>query len=772
MEIPTFTRVTPERTKRDYPIRLPEKKDIAVSAALFLLSRSSIMGMFPFAPAVFAAVYDKRAAYLGLAVMLAGLLTKGAGMGCIKYIFCAVVFWLYSQLKNPRDNRILSSAVCGGSVLFCGGILLPYMNPTIYGALILLAESILTAFLYIVCDKAHTLISGRSNRTQIGQEELVCLMICIGGVITGFSGIPIPYGLSFARLFTMYAVMTVSMHMNLAMSCTGGLILGFLSGMDSGSAILYMGIFGFCAMFANLLRAFGKTGVGLGFFGGMAAALLYVGNVFDFPVKLTEILFATAVFMIIPTKVHNRCGAFLTRSLHMDTIRADVRVKRYLSSRLAQIAGSFKKLEECFFTVTQQRLHQQTNEASDLFDAVADKVCRSCGMCRECWQTKFHDTYDRMYHILDVIEKKGYCDRTNVPEPFGSQCVRLDSFLTEFSHMYEMYKQRAIWEGEAVTERDLVAKQYGEVSEIMEHLSEEIDDGFSFLDEMENRVVEELDKDGFVVREISIIENGIGEIEVYLTTGLGTDIAALGERLSVILDTPLKAETVDGNICRFLSVNAFEIEIGVCQRNKQGEDTCGDTIVHFRTEDNRYCVLLCDGMGSGEAAAEESRLACTLLEEFLRAGFGQETSIKMINSTLALKMDKEMFSSIDLLVIDLMTGAADFYKIGAAESFIKKGKEIETIFSKTYPAGILPQIDTDGIRRVFSGGEVIVMATDGITEAGGGIIRGEWIRRAMYDDTDMQLLADDIIAGAEKKSGSGPRDDMTVAAVKMIPFHS
>lgn len=768
MEVPTFTRITPEQAKPGYPLRLPQKRDIAVSAALFLLSRASVMGMFPFAPALFAAVYDKQAAYLGITVMLAGLLTKGAGMGCIKYIFCAVVFWLYSQMKNPKDNRILSSAVCGGAVLICGGVLLPYTNASIYGALLLVAESILTSFLYVVCENANTLVSGRNNRTQIGQEELVCLMICIGGIITGFEGIPLPYRLSIARLLTMYVVMTISMNMNLAMSCTGGLILGFLSGMGGGDAVLYMGIFGFCGMFANLLKPFGKIGVGLGFFGGMAIALLYVGNVFDFPIKIAEILFASLVFLGLPKRVHDKCGAFLTRSLHMETIRADVRIKGYLANRLAQVSSSFRKLEDCFFSVTEKRLQQQTVEVGDLFDHIADKVCRSCGMCRECWQTKFNDTYDRMYHILDVIEEKGYCDRTNVPETFKDNCVRLDSFLGEFAHAYELYKQQAIWEGEAVTERDLVAKQYGEVSEIMQSLSDEVESGFSFLDEMENRVVEELDKDGFVVREVSVIENGIGEIEVYLTVGLGTDVSALAEKLSVILDTPMASESVSGGTYRFVSANAFCVEVGVCQRNKQGENVCGDTAVHFRTEDNRYCIILCDGMGSGEKAAEESRLACTLLEEFMRAGFGQEISIKMINSTLALKMDKEMFSTIDLLVIDLTTGAADFYKIGAAESFIKKGKEIEVIFSKTYPAGILPQVDTDGVRRVFSGGEVIVMATDGVTEAGSGIIRGEWIRRAMYGSMDMQSLAEDIISDAEKKSGTYLRDDMTVAAVKIM----
>lgn len=767
MDIQTFTRVTQNTEKRPYPIRLPEKKDIASSTVLFLLSRAAVMGMFPFAPAFFAAVYDKQTAYLGIAVMLAGLLSKGAGLGCVKYIFCALIFWLFTQIKKPNDNQILASSVCGGGVLLCGGILLPYTNPSIYGVLTLVAESILTAFLYVVFDKAHILVTGRAKRTQIGQEELVCLAVCIGGVITGFSGIPLPYGLSLAHLFTMYAVMSISMHMNLGMACTGGLILGFLTGMDSHDAILYMGLFGFCGVFGNLLKSFGKTGVGLGFLGASAVALLYVGNIFSFPVKLAEVLTSVIVFMIMPKKVHYMAGAFLSRSLHMDTIRADIRVKEYLADRLRRISASFKKLEESFFAVTEKRIRMQTNEVADMFDAVADKVCQSCGMCRQCWQSGFSDTYRQMYAILDTIETKGYCDSANVPPLFKDQCVRLESFLGEFAHMYELYKQKAVWEGESITGRDLMAKQYGEVSQIMDKLSGEVSGGFSFLEELENKVVEEFDKNGFAVREVSIIENGLGALEAYLTLGLGANVKAVCEELSTILDTPMELDEMHGSICKFLSSSVYSIEVGTRQKCKDGQKICGDTLVHFKTDDNKYCVLLCDGMGSGPEAGEESMLASTLLEEFLRAGFGRETAVEMINSALTLKMDKETFSTIDLFVFDMMTGVGEFYKVGGAESFIKKGSDIEAVFSKTLPAGMLEDISTESIRRVFSGGEVIVMATDGITESGTGIIRGEWIKRTMSEDTDMDDLANEILTGAEKKSGTYIKDDMSVAAIKI-----
>ena len=41
--------------------------------------------------------------------------------------------------------------------------------------------------------------------------------------------------------------------------------------------------------------------------------------------------------------------------------------------------------------------------------------------------------------------------------------------------------------------------------------------------------------------------------------------------------------------------------IGAALRPKPGETVCGDTVSSFRTESGLLCLLLADGMGSGEA---------------------------------------------------------------------------------------------------------------------------------------------------------------------------
>lgn len=51
-----------------------------------------------------------------------------------------------------------------------------------------------------------------------------------------------------------------------------------------------------------------------------------------------------------------------------------------------------------------------------------------------------------------------------------------------------------------------------------------------------------------------------------------------------------------------------------------GEPVSGDTGIWFRREDGMLFLLLCDGMGSGPGAKQESAQAAKLIERFLRAG--------------------------------------------------------------------------------------------------------------------------------------------------------
>lgn len=54
----------------------------------------------------------------------------------------------------------------------------------------------------------------------------------------------------------------------------------------------------------------------------------------------------------------------------------------------------------------------------------------------------------------------------------------------------------------------------------------------------------------------------------------------------------------------------------------------GDTGIWFRREDGMLFLLLCDGMGSGPGAKQESAQAAKLIERFLRAGMDPAEAVE------------------------------------------------------------------------------------------------------------------------------------------------
>lgn len=70
-------------------------------------------------------------------------------------------------------------------------------------------------------------------------------------------------------------------------------------------------------------------------------------------------------------------------------------------------------------------------------------------------------------------------------------------------------------------------------------------------------------------------------------------------------------------------------------------------------------------MGSGRDAALTSRLAAIYLEKLLCVGADKGDALRMLNKVLMAKKD-EVFTTVDLIEIDKLTGEATLVKAGAA----------------------------------------------------------------------------------------------------------
>lgn len=753
-------------------LRVPKWRDVPVSALLFLASRASVFGTFPFGAAMFAACFDKSAAYLGVAVMCLGLISSGAGIGVIKYLVASLLFWIFTRIKTPArvNRRILESIACGGSVLIGGAAVLAYNYIGLYEMMLLLMEGLIASIMYIIFMKAQRLMEDRKKRKQAAQDELVSVAVVLGVFITGMRGAVLPYGIGIADIFASYAVMCMALHGGLAAAGSGGLCIGFMSAMGEQNAMAMMGVYGLCALFGSLLKSFGKIGAALGFLGGAAVSMLYAQGSGALSLTIYETLIAMILFVATPRRVHGRIGAFFSKSLHIESIGTDERVKEYLSMRLERSSNAFKSLEECFSAASDKRLKMYNKDAGAIFDELARRVCADCPMSQKCWQSEFTKTYKSVMTLLDTIETDGCVTASGAPPQLRERCSRLERFILEFTHVYELYRKKILRAGEAAMGRDLVARQYREMSSLMENMSHEINEGFSFREDMEETVVNELDKHGITPREISVIEGGKGRLEVYLSLSLGTNTELVENILTMALETPIGYESVSGSgLLKFASRPRYTVDIGTRQLSRDDSEISGDSLTVFTTDDYKLYAILSDGMGSGREALTESHITLKLLREFLRSGFGIKTAVSMINSALCLKLDYECFSTVDLLCLDLMTGITDFYKIGSAESYIYTGGSVETVFSVSLPVGMLPDVKIQGQMKKLGDGDVIMMLSDGVTEAGYGRVRAEWIKKKIKMPYEtMDELADEVITAAVQKSHNEVADDMSVIAVRLV----
>ena len=186
--------------------------------------------------------------------------------------------------------------------------------------------------------------------------------------------------------------------------------------------------------------------------------------------------------------------------------------------------------------------------------------------------------------------------------------------------------------------------------------------------------------------------------------------------------------------------------VGAALRPKEGETVCGDTVVSFQREQGDWCLLLADGMGSGEPARKESALTCRLLRQFLEAGIEPEAALKTLNAAMALRgAETGTFTTIDLCVFDPATEEVAFYKYGAAPSYLKKGGAVRRVTGGSLPAGLRGNpAPPDVTRTRLEPGSFVVMVSDGVADPG----RDDWLQDLLagWEGEDPQTLAGLILA--------------------------
>jgi len=200
--------------------------------------------------------------------------------------------------------------------------------------------------------------------------------------------------------------------------------------------------------------------------------------------------------------------------------------------------------------------------------------------------------------------------------------------------------------------------------------------------------------------------------------------------------------------------------LGVATRERRGNAISGDRGASFRTLRHLHYVLLCDGMGSGAEAMQESVSAVRLLQGLLTAGFHPEDALQMLNGIYLLR-DDGAFSTVDLLEADLAVGVVTLWKWGSAPTYLLQDGELIKIGTALPPPGLEGTGRAERFQLSLGAGDLLVLLSDGADLPGTEEMIREWRGRSPKE-----------LAAAIVEREDGEEDDRTAVVLKLQPVAS
>ena len=334
-----------------------------------------------------------------------------------------------------------------------------------------------------------------------------------------------------------------------------------------------------------------------------------------------------------------------------------------------------------------------------------------------------------------------------------------------------------VWQKRLNENKELMVTHLEEMAQIMLSLAEETRRCIPMGERRFKQIAHALREVGIQIKNLYLIENEMGHMEVSLTMkNMRADTLSseeIGDLLSVLLNMHLVSAGDNAFFIGeewqtyFVQEAKFHVLTGVAKAVKETEKISGDNYAFFEGNAGNLTAVLSDGMGSGEKACTDSTMVVELMQKFLEAGFQMEVAIQMINSALLAGGENANMSTLDLCSLDLYNGECRFVKVGSACSYIKRQHLVDRISSGNLPLGIFQKPDTEAVGRTLMDGDYVIMVSDGILDAlSQGI--GEDMLSELIGGSSLENpgeMANAILNFCIHQCRGHIRDDMTVLVI-------
>lgn len=439
-----------------------------------------------------------------------------------------------------------------------------------------------------------------------------------------------------------------------------------------------------------------------------------------------------------------------------------------LAGRLTAFAGALQAVGRTVQQVC-EKLPPRQEHYADLCARVADRCCHDCERNTDCWVTRSADTYDCFNKLEPLVNSEQGVTAADIPSPLSTYCLAPARLAAALNREAIALATRRGQYSHSTATRAALCEQYGAMACALGDLAGQV-----VMEELPDRRkarrLEQLFEDlGLAPLDVSVAADSEGRLHAAVTLSRiefdQNELCTLTREVSQLCRRRFARAVCTQNpgstLLLFQERPRFAARFGVCSLPADGQVSADATQVLERVPGRAHAVL-CDGMGTGKAAAVDGVLAARLAGQLLGAGFGQAEAARLVNVALALKSDDEAATTLDAVTIDLYTGAARLFKAGAVPSFLIHGNQTSVHGQTSVPIGILKKVLSSESELVLNAGDCLVLVSDGALAGGMAWMNSQLV---MHSADTPQALAD-AVARAARNCCDRP-DDITVMAIRL-----
>lgn len=764
------------------------KKGISLAIIGFLLGRALILSQLaPFGLPFFAAVFLMRRdrAPLALFGLIAGGLTVHYSNSLVIFA-SAFLLLLFHKIKKPAvEGQFKTMSMYVFASLFLVNLAEQYLvfrTIQLYDLMMIGVEAGLAMILTLIFIQSIPMLTVRTKSQSLKTEEIVSIIILLASVMTGTIGWMI-YDLSLDHIFSRYLVLLFGLAGGAAIGSTVGVVTGLIFSLASIASLYQMSLLAFSGLLGGLLKEGRKIGVASGLLIATLLIGLYGEGTNNIMVTLYESLIAVALFILTPSSIINKIAKHIPGTVENSDEQQQYarKVRDVTAQRVEQFSHVFEALSNSFSQVDERgRLEEDEKEFDYFLSNVTEKTCQLCFKKEQCWSKNFNTTYDGMQEImLQLSENNGQLPQKTSKE-WGKYCSRGPQVIGAISQELTYFEANQKLKRQVKESRKLVADQLRGVSAVMDDFAKEIQRERKNHHVHEESILEAIQDFGLHIGHVEIYSLEQGNVDIEMSVpycqGRGECEKLIAPMLSDILGETIvvhseECATYPSGQCEviFRSAKKYTVETGVAHAAKGGGLVSGDSFTTMEIGCGKFAIAISDGMGNGERAHFESTETLKLLQKFLQSGIEEKIAIKSVNSVLSLRTTDEIFSTLDLAMIDLQDARAKFLKICSIPSFIKRGDRIIKIESSNLPMGIIQDFDVDVVSEELKAGDILIMMSDGVFDGPSHVENIEfWLKRKIKEmETDDPQEISDLILEEVIRTKGIIDDDMTVVTSKI-----